>query len=226
MIVVHLIRKPLADPTVAQNAMRFGTGGLNIDACRLPLTGMSSATTPGSGLIGTGRTYGIARDEINQKQAARAVFATQKDRMSVGISPRYDPSGRWPGNVVLQHLGGCRCEGVRQVRGTAPQGRGMNWADTCGYDGGLGSAGKVHAGYSDATGMETVDDWQCASGCPAADLDGQSGIVSYGNHPGGYSYAKNYKVEGFIKSCVPQAPSNYGDRGGASRFFKQIRRDP
>ena len=64
MIVVHVIRKPLAEPTVAQNAMRFSTGGLNIDGCRLPLGGHRSGDTPGSGQLGTGRTYGKANEAI------------------------------------------------------------------------------------------------------------------------------------------------------------------
>ena len=51
-------------------------------------------------------------------------------------------------------------------------------------------------------------------------LDQQSGSISYGNKPGGYSYSdRQYAVQGFIKDCKPKAPSNYGDSGGASRFF-------
>ena len=51
-------------------------------------------------------------------------------------------------------------------------------------------------------------------------LDEQSGEKSYGNKKGGYSYkGKQYKVDGFIKNNSPQALSNYGDKGGASRFF-------
>jgi site-specific DNA-methyltransferase (adenine-specific) len=51
-------------------------------------------------------------------------------------------------------------------------------------------------------------------------LDEQSGSISYGNKPGGYSYSdRQYAVQGFIKDCKPKAPSNYGDSGGASRFF-------
>jgi len=51
-------------------------------------------------------------------------------------------------------------------------------------------------------------------------LNEQSGKVSYGNKKGGYKYqGKNYKVNGFVKDCKPQSPSNYADSGGASRFF-------
>lgn len=50
-------------------------------------------------------------------------------------------------------------------------------------------------------------------------LDEQNGKISYGSKNGGYTYNKKYKVDGFIKDCKPQAPSNYADKGGASRFF-------
>jgi len=51
-------------------------------------------------------------------------------------------------------------------------------------------------------------------------LDEQSGERIFGNKNGGYSYkGKKYKVDGFIKDNAPQALSNYGDKGGASRFF-------
>jgi|GEM_PF-2426443 len=51
-------------------------------------------------------------------------------------------------------------------------------------------------------------------------IDQQSGIVSFGNKPGGYTYNESqYEVEGFIRNCKPNAPSNYGDTGGASRIL-------
>ena len=51
-------------------------------------------------------------------------------------------------------------------------------------------------------------------------LDAQSGSVSYGSKAGGYVYSESeYEVQGFIKKCKPKSPSNYGDGGGASRFF-------
>lgn len=50
-------------------------------------------------------------------------------------------------------------------------------------------------------------------------LDEQSG-VKHGNNKGAYTYKDNeYKVEGFINNVKPNSPSNYGDTGGASRFF-------
>jgi len=35
MKVIHLLRKPCSEPTVAANVLRWGTGALNIDATRV-----------------------------------------------------------------------------------------------------------------------------------------------------------------------------------------------
>lgn len=51
------------------------------------------------------------------------------------------------------------------------------------------------------------------------ELDEKTGIKKYGNKKGGYKYDKTYKVEGFIKHNKPEALSNYGDGGGASKYF-------
>ena len=51
------------------------------------------------------------------------------------------------------------------------------------------------------------------------DLDEKIGVKKYGNKKGGYKYDKTYNVEGFINNNKPDAPSNYGDGGGPSKYF-------
>ncbi len=34
-----LVRKPISEPTVAENVLKYGTGGINIDECRIPTDG-------------------------------------------------------------------------------------------------------------------------------------------------------------------------------------------
>ena len=209
MIVVHLIRKPLAEPTVAQNVIRFGTGGLNIGDCRLPLGGHRSGDTPGSGQLGTGRTYGKANEAINPKQAARA---------AAGLPARYDLAGRWPVNLVLDHLGGCRCDGVQEVQGrpdNRPEG-----------DGGRADKGLWRFSPTAATrrgyGKETVPVWDCAPGCPVQDLGGQSGETRAGEHP-----AKSQGLMGYggePRQGWGSHERRVLDTGTAARYFKQIRR--
>jgi len=86
LTVIHLARKPL-EGTVASNALRHGTGGLNIDACRIPL----------------------GDDEDQERLMAR----TSGDRGFRpdgyvggsgigGVPPGWDcTKGRWPANLIL-----------------------------------------------------------------------------------------------------------------------------
>ena len=72
--------------------------------------------------------------------------------------------------------------------------------------------------------FEPTNKFDCIERCPCRILDKQSGNRSFGNKKGGYSYKeKQYQVKGFIKNISPQAPSNFGDIGGASRFFYQAK---
>ncbi len=93
---------------------------------------------------------------------------------------KYDPpKGRWPANLILNHLEGC----------------GANWV--------------------------------CVEGCPVRSLDEQSGVLSSGvgavkkmssaTNRGnqGAAYGAENRPEG-----TPMV--SYGDKGGASRFFKQV----
>ena len=76
MIVIHLSRKPLIG-TVAANVLKYGTGGLNIAACR----------------IGEG-TGGEKPDYVPNKQ--NAVYG---EGMGGGEWANVD--GRWPANLIL-----------------------------------------------------------------------------------------------------------------------------
>jgi hypothetical protein len=126
--------------------------------------------------------------------------------------------GRFPSNLILE----CICD---EIESRKVKGRGMKrgTAKTCFNDTGQVFVGNLNThrsdGYVDEDGTETVK-IHTNPECPCYMLDKMSGERSFGNKKGGYSYqGKKYKVEGFIKNNSPQAPSNYGDIGGASRFF-------
>lgn len=78
-----LVRKPLAEKTVAANVMKFGVGGINVDACRI-----------GVELVESGRA--------GRQQNAYGV-------MEVGMKPiGFEPKvGRFPANLVLSHNDDC-----------------------------------------------------------------------------------------------------------------------
>ncbi len=81
---ICLARKPLSEKTVAANVLRWGTGALNIDGCR----------------IGASRD-----DDIHGKNPhTRGGFGHADAKVydeNRGGAPQYDPTqGRWPANVI------------------------------------------------------------------------------------------------------------------------------
>jgi hypothetical protein len=190
----------LSEGTVAANTLRHGVGGLNIDACR-------TKTKPRS----TGHTGGQADSGAHGRYGKHVRPNQQRD---------YDlnkPSGRWPANLILQHLDGCRHEGVKRVsaghwgkptRGATPKGERVSFSD--GLD-----EHKQQVGYADKDGNETVTNWICEPGCPVARLDRQSGVLT--SHGGGTS-----KGLGYGSTAKAVRVQVQGDKGGASCFFKQV----
>jgi len=159
---IVVARKPLAG-TVAANVLAYGTGALNIDACRVPAT--DKAKFPTGHSKATGAAY--AQDEYSKSWTAG------EDR---------NPAGRWPSNVVLSH--------VPLIED------GQRVGDAC-ADG-------------------------CVPGCPVAELDAQSGVLTSGKmrptRPIGRRsvYGQN-AADGYT------TVETYGDTGGASRFFPVFR---
>jgi site-specific DNA-methyltransferase (adenine-specific) len=83
-----LVRKPLSEKNIAENVLKHGTGGLNIDGCRVPFKNEYDKQQAESiALSFTGKT-----------------FDTGKYNMNVGHSFRreaYDSSkGRFPANII------------------------------------------------------------------------------------------------------------------------------
>ena len=70
-----LLRKPLSEPTVAANVLRWGTGALNIDGCRVGTEQVAS----GGGMLGKNGIYGKMK----------------RDRATTGTS-----IGRWPAHLI------------------------------------------------------------------------------------------------------------------------------
>lgn len=96
---IVVARKPIAG-TVAANVQEWGTGGLNVDGCRVGVSeadaiAMQRCHTPGSGRFvpdANPTSYGRSRPGVALDTAA----------------------GRWPPNLVLTHSASC---GDRCVRG-------------------------------------------------------------------------------------------------------------
>lgn len=70
------------------------------------------------------------------------------------------------------------------------------------------------------------EDWACVEGCPVKEIDQQSGVSKstggrIGNKGGAYSHLGE---TGFKDNAIKGDPG-FGDEGGASRFFKQFKKD-
>jgi hypothetical protein len=213
MRVIHVLRKPLSEGNVAANVLKEGCGGLNIDAGRITTSpqdaeAMGRCNSPGSG-----------RFDVEPPPIGTFVRSNPEPVMDT-------TKGRWPANLILEHLPGCRCVGKKQVKNQG----GVPKTEVIQPHVVVVGPSKKRTGFSHYfdpdSGMETIDAWDCEPGCPVANLDGQSGerrSTWTGCESQKHSEARPVsKFRPNQGTYMPQGPL-YGDNGGASRFFKQIK---
>jgi site-specific DNA-methyltransferase (adenine-specific) len=210
--IVTVARKPCSEASTTANVAEHGCGALNIDGCRV--AGPSWTRSTGTLEDIRGGRYGTASE----------------DRILTG--PREMPvGGRWPANIVLVHSPNCKIVGTRKIpTGTAVR-RNVDHSTKglISYARGTKDAEmRDDVTYGGDDGKETVLVWCCDPGCPVADLDRQSGLLtsgtgavkrrSAGDQEGnrGAAYGAESRNTGTPMVC-------YGDSGGASRFFKCVR---
>ena len=205
MIVITMARKPVVG-SVASNVLKYGTGGLNIDGCRLGTRdnlnggGYAKNPTPRAGL-----------DMWTQNRKG------DTNCMRRGGAGEYQqPPGRWPANIIFEHRPSCQKMGTQEIPGYIIH-RFDDGAKL--FGGGVG-----HPYTETVTDPGTADIWDCASDCPVRALDEQSGVTQSG--------AMKREVDAYAGESSTQflrgrsGPSNqHGDSGGASRFFKQVEPD-
>ena len=207
MKVIHVLRKPCAESTVAANVLTHGCGAINVDATRIQSSNMPTPTkAPGW-------------DSYNKANAAQGYRPLDYAQGDAFYTP--SPGGRWPANVVFQHLDGCRQTGVRQVKGSAPaSGPTLSGKSTSVSRGVFNGVDQTPCYTDPLTGTETVAAYECAPGCPVAALDAQSGILPV-SRGGGNGYACSIFGTDTQKTRA-KGVVGFGDTGGASRFFKQF----
>ncbi len=201
-------RKPIVG-NVADNVLTHGTGGLNVDGCRV---GTSKEGDPNRfvGCKNSTRTY--AQDQW-----------TQEKFLGQAIDPN---QGRWPTNLVLSHSPGCVRRGTKRVKGSHQNGKPWprNIVNGHIYEKGW-KPGHECNGHVDPDGLETVADWDCAPGCPIRLIGEQSGESSPGKP---HVLRRNAKSTGWSGGSYPteNAGLDRGDSGTAARFFPQFDADP
>ena len=200
-----LLRRPLAASSVVGQTLATGTGGLWVDGCRIPAGGDCLGRMNRPGYNGWCNAGGGPNRAVSDPVAA---------------------AGRWPSNIVLLHEPGCCRAGVKRVRGTNAPGKASQGVGDRGF--GFGSKPTRSAPmpfYTDPEeyGVEEVAAWDCAPGCPVAVLDEQSGpSFSPKTYTRGTDSGNAHTYGQGMGEPAGKVSLNYGDAGGASRFFPQF----
>lgn len=86
---IVLARKPISEKTVVDNVLKWGTGAINIDECRIP----ASAEDMGD----CNRFKGAQNKNTIRKNMVDNKVDNFKERVDNGVNPH----GRWPANLLL-----------------------------------------------------------------------------------------------------------------------------
>ena len=131
---ICLARKPLEKGlTLAQNVLKYGTGAINVDGCRIEPIGMDPR-------VGKGISYGDGSGSTK--------FGQIKTNMIAG-----NPQGRWPANLILSEDAAQMLDaqsGVLDPGGQSKKSRSKN-SSTSQFGIGIGEFGE-HKQYKDKGG--------------------------------------------------------------------------
>ncbi|MBN9471068.1 MAG: hypothetical protein J0J10_20065 [Bosea sp.] len=122
---IIIARKPIAETSVASNVVMFGTGAMNIDACRIPTSEWieqgragrkvgASVALAGRGLPPTGLVDVGRKDRPTSRPGSTGIASYTKANVAAGIRPATSlkqcveapraENGRWPANVILTDI--------------------------------------------------------------------------------------------------------------------------
>lgn len=187
---ICVARKPISENTIAENFIKWGVGGFNIDECRV------------------GNEGSVKKTEITKiSNSDSEIFK------GANIKCKRTPiegEGRFPANIILE----CICDEV--IKGDKGEVKERIQPETKYYSDKLQmtfNGGFTTPVYNDKGDIHTNPE------CPCRLLDDQSGnSKSVGGSPknvgiyGGSSYNESKTMANFDKT-------GFGDSGGASRFF-------
>lgn len=209
-----LCRKPLSEPTIAENVLKWGTGSLFIDKTRI-----GNDTSRGD------RYHGKAPKGENNA----SMFPLKMEK------PWEVKQGRWPANVVMSHSLFCVQVGTKKVQDTHGKAHERHNSNKI-FGNSTGAC--ISTGYTDADGYETIEDWECSDDCPIKMLGEQSGIrksvysttpqpikTSKGIKGGSFGNPASLKPEGH-DTHSSYIRGGYADEGTAARYFHNFSPDP
>ena len=196
---ICLARKPLGEKSVAENVLKWKTGGINIDGCRVG--------------------YQNELDKENAKPGS--LNATGKNSMfGLKSGNEQNNEGRFPANIILE----CLCDDViKGEKGEVKKSNGRirenHEYNSVGNMGSYNGEGTID-NYNDKGDFHTNPD------CPCRLMDDQSGYLKgdspnrkprKGGHRKEYVGTENNEVRNEV------IVDKVFDSGGASRFFYQAK---
>lgn len=187
---ICLARKPLSEKSVAENVLKWKTGGINIDGCRI------------EGKYGSGENKVIEGKESCMMDKYIRSKSGMKNKIQVS-----NPEGRFPANIILE----CCCDEV--IKGEEIKGNeNYKWSNT-------ESKSDIFSGRGKYTPRTEQPDIHTNSDCPCYMLDQQSGVTSGQIGMKRIKGQKQIFNESgsVIESQAFQ--NGKVDKGGASRFF-------
>lgn len=198
----HLVRKPFKG-TIAENVLKNGVGGLNIDGCRISHSEkckMMKQQDPST----------LHNPKLQQGGRHKDVLELKA-------------SGRWPANLILSHHPDCVLKGNKKVKGSSAE-RVQRTDDENGVNAYKlkRPVGTITPGYADKDGKEEVADWQCVESCPVRLMGEQSGERKSGSR----NLIGHKKLQGNTSFGGADTKTYKGDRGTAARYFKQFQVEP
>lgn len=159
---ICLARKPLSEKSVAENVLKWKTGGINVDGCRIDLNGDDTSRT---------------QTDVNVE-----IYGWKNHKGKIGSMDDKWKEGRFPANIILE----CICDEV--IKGEKGEIKKTHRNRSSMKDNGYGFGENIEAvdNYNDKGDIHTNPM------CPCRLLDEQSGErkVGKGSRSGGFQ--KNY----------------------------------
>jgi site-specific DNA-methyltransferase (adenine-specific) len=200
---ICLARKPLSEKSVALNVLKWATGGINIDGCRIGFLNDEDK-----------KNFINDSDGINRQKNSEVRETYMNNINIIGNHNINDnrQDGRFPANIIFE----CICdEVIKGEKGEIKEVKGK--VDNNGeiYGGGKG---KNSSDYISKCIVGDKGDIHTNPNCPCNLLDEQSGFLKSGSIKPHKQKNKTWKF-----GCDEVTSSFVGDSGGASRFFYQAK---
>ena len=197
---IVLAMKPL-DGTFAENAVKHGVAGINVDGCRV--------------CVADDDPHHRNLDSKSRMKSPNQVYGDYGLNYHTCEKSQLSQKGRWPANVILSHHPECVQAGTKKVKTGTHIGHNRNGDEKPGgYDGGW-QKDTTDQGHANTDGLETVEDWRCHPDCPVGmfpETKSGKAVVGTGSGPQADQTVYSGPAGGVVKSC-------FGDSGSAARFF-------